>query len=294
MKPLTIAVHNGTFHTDDVFACAVLALVYKERGVDIIRTRDEACITAAECAVDVGGVYDEAMLRFDHHQKGGAGVRENGIPYASFGLVWHRYGAQLSGSEVCAHRIDERLVQGIDAFDNGYDTESTQDAVHMYSCGEIISSLRPTWQENTSMDQLFLDAVALAKNVLIRCIAHAKAYTEATLHIQSAYENASDKRSIELEKEYPGWAETLQHYPEPLFVYYQRENGGWGAKAVPQTKHSFAVRKPFPEAWAGLRDEALQQITGVPDALFCHNGRFIVAAGSKDGIVRLVTQAIAH
>jgi uncharacterized UPF0160 family protein len=36
---------------------------------------------------DIGGEYEEENNLFDHHQKGGAGVRENGVQYSSFGLV---------------------------------------------------------------------------------------------------------------------------------------------------------------------------------------------------------------
>ena len=41
---------------------------------------------SADIVIDVGGQYDPDAGRFDHHQRGGAGERENGIPYSSFGL----------------------------------------------------------------------------------------------------------------------------------------------------------------------------------------------------------------
>lgn len=313
--PVTVAVHNGTFHTDDVFACATLSLVYGDE-MTIIRTRDEERITQATIAVDVGGIYDQELLRFDHHQKGGAGVRDNGVPYASFGLVWRSFGQHIASSAEHAQYIDELLVQGIDARDNGYEgvgvaggaTSSEENTIHHYSIGEIISAFRPTWQEvdaaqagvhdgvqKNSDDILydaFMEAVTIAKRILLRIITQAQAYTAASAHIHSAYEQATDKRVITLEREYPGWQEVLQQYPEPLYIIYQREQGGWGAKAVAVSQESFATRKPFPESWAGLRDEALQQVTGVSEALFCHNGRFIVTARSKDAIVALVQKAL--
>ena len=299
---LSIAVHNGTFHTDDVFACATLSLAYLDRDIEITRTRDEAIIAAAHIVVDVGGVYDPETQRFDHHQKGGAGVRDNGVPYASFGLVWRQYGQQLAGSAEHANFIDEALAQGIDAMDNGYEPAAPQPAglanggpaqpLRQYAVGEIISGLRPTWQEATDIDEAFMEAVNLAMGILSRMIAHAKAYSEAAHRIEQAYAEAADKRIIMLDREYPGWQEALQQHPEPLYIAYEREHGGWSAKGVPIAQGSFALRKPFPEAWAGLRDEALQEATGVEDAIFCHNGRFIVAAGSKDGIVRVINKSL--
>ena len=59
------------------------------------RTRDEERITKADYVFDVGGIYDPSINRFDHHQPGGAGKRENDIPYAAFGLVWKTYGPIL-------------------------------------------------------------------------------------------------------------------------------------------------------------------------------------------------------
>ena len=58
----------------------------------------------------MGGRSDPATGDFDHHQKGGAGERENGIRYASFGLVWREHGEALAGGAEAAAAIDERLV----------------------------------------------------------------------------------------------------------------------------------------------------------------------------------------
>ncbi len=62
--------------------------------LQIVRTRDEALLAAADVRVDIGGRSDPASGDFDHHQRGGAGERANGIRYASFGLVWRHHGAR--------------------------------------------------------------------------------------------------------------------------------------------------------------------------------------------------------
>ena len=110
-KQMRIVTHSGGFHADDAFAVAAL-LLYREKtaGIaEVVRTRDPAVIAGGDFVVDVGGEYDEARNRFDHHQPGGAGVRPNGVPYASFGLVWKKFGAALSGSVAIAERIDARI-----------------------------------------------------------------------------------------------------------------------------------------------------------------------------------------
>ena len=292
MKSLVIATHDGTFHADDVFAAATLSLAYPDQELEIMRTRDEAKIATADVVIDVGGVYDPSTFRFDHHQKEGAGVRYNNIPFASFGLVWNTYGVTLAGSPENAQFIDEKLVQAIDAHDNGLTSASSENGVHPYSIGEALSTFRPTWEEGRSNDEAFLQAVTVALSVLTRIIAHTKSYAKSVGFIEEAYRMAPDKRVIKLERDYPGWKEILSSYPEPLYVLYQREDENWSAKAVPIDPTSFTVRKPFPESWAGLRDRELKKVTGVPGASFCHNGRFIVVAKSYTGALQLINIAL--
>src|SRR3990167_8310800 len=86
MKKIVVT-HSGNFHTDEVFACAVLSLL-NDGNIEVIRSRDSEVWATGDYVVDVGGEYNSERGRFDHHQEGGAGVRPNGIPYSSFGLVW--------------------------------------------------------------------------------------------------------------------------------------------------------------------------------------------------------------
>lgn len=293
MKSLTIVAHDGTFHTDDVFACATLSLVFKDREVEIVRSRDEMIINDADIVVDVGGMYDSAKGRFDHHQKGGAGARDNGIPYASFGLVWKEYGAMLTQNEESAKFIDEQLVQGIDGADNGVLNKVSDNGVYCYTVIDIISALRPTWEESQNMDDAFMEAVNVASGILERMTAHTKSYVNAQALLEKAYKEAIDKHIINIGKEYPGWYEVMAGHPETLFVIYQRSDGNWSAKATRDNPMDFAVRKAFPKAWAGLRDEELQEVSGVNDAIFCHNDRFIVVARTRAGVVALAEKAIS-
>jgi uncharacterized UPF0160 family protein len=119
MAKTKIVTHSSKFHTDDIFAVATLILVLGEENIEVVRSRDPEVIKTGDYVVDVGGEYNLDTKRFDHHQKGGAGQRENGIPYASFGLVWKHFGTQVSGSEEVMKRIDQQLVQPVDAGDNG-------------------------------------------------------------------------------------------------------------------------------------------------------------------------------
>lgn len=302
MTKKSIVVHNGGFHADDVFGVATLFLaieknllpgIVKEQ-VEVIRTRDEAVIAKGDIVLDVGGIYDEKTHRFDHHQAGGAGVRKNGIPYASFGLLWRKFGRALTGSAEAAVQVDRRLVQTVDGPDNGVSiSKSLFKDVYPFSMGDMIMSFNPSWKESdTKDDEYFLKAVAVAKTILSREIVFAQDYIEAGLEVIKNYQQSADKRIIILEKAMP-FQEFLMEFPEPLIVIYPNEaSNTWHAKCVQADRDLFTNRKPFPTAWAGKRDEELASITGVADAVFCHNKLFLVVAKTKEGAIQLARLAL--
>jgi uncharacterized UPF0160 family protein len=287
---MKVATHPGNFHADDVFAVAVLQLVHSE--LEVVRTRDAV---DADVRVDIGGRSDPATGDFDHHQRGGAGERANGIRYASFGLVWREFGAALAGSEDAATAIDERLVQGVDANDTGQNISTALvDGIRPMTVSGVIAGLNAHWDEEwtpAEEDARFLEAVALARGILEREIAGAKAYRRGLDIVRGAIEAAADPRLIELDRKAP-WHETVvTTAPEALYVVYPKSDG-WGMQAVPKALGEFANRKDLPEAWAGHADADLAAITGVPDAMFAHTKRFYASARSREGILALARQAL--
>jgi len=294
-KKIIIVTHDGVFHSDDVFAVAALLITLEKAPVvvNIIRTRDADEIRKADFVVDVGSDYDESRNRFDHHQIGGAGVRQNSIPYASFGLVWKKFGKDISGSEDVVSVVDRILVAPIDAYDAGVDLfKSILPDVLPYSIDDYIHDLRPTWQEDPlSVDKRFLEAVAFGRKVLEREVACAKAFVDAKTIVEKAYQESPDKRLVLLDSFYP-YEETLAVFPEPLFVVSPRLDGSWNVKSVRDDLASFKNRKDLPESWAGKRDAELAGITGVSDAIFCHTARFLAVTKSKEGALKLAKIAI--
>lgn len=146
-----IVTHSGNFHTDEVFACAVLSLLH-DGNVEVVRSRDPEVWATGDYVVDVGGEYDPVRGLFDHHQVGGAGKRENGIPYSSFGLIWKEYGEKLCGGAYQVRYIDEKLVQPVDAADNGISTfDLTEKKIFPYLLHHVVTAFRPTWREESEV-----------------------------------------------------------------------------------------------------------------------------------------------
>lgn len=295
-KPRVIT-HIGSFHADDVFACATLSLLLKDR-IKIIRTRDEEIIKTGDYVVDVGGIYDPDTNRFDHHQREGAGERSNGIPYASFGLVWKKFGKELCGSQEIADMIDQVLVQPIDASDSGVDiSKPIFEGTEEYSMGVLVSSFRPTWQEDISADKTFPKALKLAKEILLNEIKRSKAAFEAHKVVTDAYNKATDKRLIIIEESIrrEDIVATLVNFPETLFgVYPNKHKEYWQVVGIKKILESFELRKKLPKAWAGLGDEELAKASGVADATFCHRDLFLTAAKSKEGALKLAQLAVEN
>jgi len=287
MNDKTIVTHNGNFHADDVFSVAALKNIFS--SFNLIRTRDLTVISQADIVIDVGGEYNPDTGRFDHHQRGGAGERENGIPYSSFGLIWQKYGLEIcQGNQEIADSVDAGLVSTIDAIDCGH-VEGVSKGI---SLSQTISMFNPTWQEDSHFDDCFDEAVDFASRVLTRFIASASGGINAKEIVASAIENASDPRVIVLEK-YTPWKRTVHALSDKaLYMIYPSETGQWRIQTVPAELGSFEDRKPLPKAWAGLSDEALQKVTGIEDAMFCHNGLFIAGTKSFEGTMKMAAMAL--
>jgi uncharacterized UPF0160 family protein len=270
-----------------------LLLEKKGESFEIIRTRDPEIIKNGDYVFDVGGIYDEKLNLFDHHQTSFKDKREDGILYSSFGLVWKKFGKELTGSEKIAKLVDGRLAAPVDAYDNGFDLVENKYDVSPYLIQHFFLSMRPTWMEkDITNDEMFLKCVEIAKVILTREIIQARDSVLAEESVILIYQNTQDKRIIVLDKSYP-YEEILDNFSEPLFVVYPRTSDDfWGVKAARTDPKTFKNRKDFPANWAGLRDEELQKIAGVPDAVFCHRGLFMAVAKSKEGAIELAQKAL--
>lgn len=285
----TILTHSGSFQADDIFAVAILILAIGEAKV--VRTRDKDQIITADYVVDVGMVYDPVKNRFDHHQPGGAGERPNGIPYASCGLVWKKFGETLAGGKEEADLIDTNLMQPLDAHDNGVAIADYRfKNIRTYSIIDFLYSFLPSLHESEeSLYRIFMDLVAIAKDLLAREIAKAKGLIIGEAKVREALETSPDKRILVLSEELP-WRRVLSDKPEVMFVVYPRNDGRWGVRAIQDA--GFVSRWPLPVAWAGKTGKDLEEITGVPDAIFCHRALFMAVAETKDGALALAKIAL--
>lgn len=288
---MKVVTHNDRFHADDVCAMATLRILFGNQITEVIRTRDEKIIESADIVFDVGSIYDPEKNRFDHHQTEGAGQRENGIPYASFGLVWKKFGAKICGSQEVANMIEKKFVQVIDAGDNGFSiTRPMLPDVESYGVHNICASFGSTWKEEDDFDKSFFEVVDMIEKILKREIKVAQDKAEAFPLIEKAYQESADKKIIVLDQYYP-WKDVLPKHKEIIYVVSPSKDGRqWRAEAVQE--EGFVSRKDFPKEWAGLRGEELEKISGVKGAMFCHRALFLAVADSKESAIQLAKIAL--
>lgn len=285
---MLIVTHNEKFHADEIFACAVLLLIFKD--AEIIRSRNEEDFKRADIRVDVGEKNNPETLDFDHHQRGGAGNRENGCPYASFGLVWKEFGSKICENEEVAEKIDRKLVQTVDALDFGYDFFTYSD-IYPYTISDMISSFNSSWEEEDNSSEAFFDLLEIAKKIIEREIIKAQSILNAKDFVKKAIKFSPSLQYLILDKNCP-WKDVIKYDEDFLYVIFPGLENKWMVQAVPDRYKSFKNKKDFPEAWAGLRSCELQKVSGVKDALFCHPNRFICGARSKEGAINLVELAL--
>jgi uncharacterized UPF0160 family protein len=292
-KKIRIVTHNGTFHVDDLLAVAVIQLIHGVEHTEVVRSRDEAVWATGDYVVDVGNVYDPTTKRYDHHQHGGAGTRENGVPYSALGLVWRHHGAQICKSKTVWEHIDKTVVTSIDLADNGIEVYSpTRPDAHPFLIHRVLVKMRPTWKEEPVFDERFMELLPMARRIIEREIISAEDEEEGEAFVRQAYESSVDKRLVVLDRVYP-WQGFLSKTPDALYVVKPKSVGtNWEVECVRSDVHGFANRKSLPESWRGYRDEDLAEKTGVSDAVFCHNAGFIAVAGSKEGALLLAQMAL--
>jgi uncharacterized UPF0160 family protein len=287
---MKIATHNGPFHGDDVMAVAALLALHPE--AQIVRTRSPEALAGCDIVVDVGGVHDPERGRFDHHQKGGAGARPNGVKYSSFGLVWAQLGAQICGDPEVARIVDEEIVQAVDALDNGQGEGDVLPGVSHATLSNVLSGFNPPWNTQQDFDSAFAEAVDFATGVIRRAIRSANGKVAARgVLARAVAEATSNGRIVVLERFAPIMEGLVDASPSALFLIFP-QGDDWLVQCVPVAGQAFSQRQSLPSEWAGLRGGDLAAVTGVQDAVFCHNGRFIGGAKSLAGALALAKLAL--
>ena len=79
-----------------------------------------------------------------------------------------------------------------------------------------------------------------------------------------------------------------------VYVIYTDQSGMWRIQCVPQDPKSFENRLSLPEAWRGVRDSALDEVTKIPGCTFVHAGGFIGGNKTREGVLAMAEAALGQ
>lgn len=271
--------HSGKFHADDVFSSALL--LYLNPQITI--TRGNRVPEGYD-----GIVFDIGRGRYDHHQRDSR-VRENGVPYAAFGLLWEELGSGILG-ETLAQRFDEEFVQPLDKNDNTGEKNEL---------ASLIGNFNPVWDETEAADGVteekrdrglsvgFLRAVQVAGMVLENKFARYRADARADEKINQVLAmqetQGGDARILVLPEFVP--CQKRLKETDTAFVIFPSNRGGYCIQSQ-KKPDSMNYKCSFPKQWLGLENEELQKATGLASAGFCHRGGFLMTVGDEADAIR--------
>ncbi|NXX67468.1 MYG1 protein, partial [Spizella passerina] len=203
-------------------------------------------------------------------------------------------------------QLYENFVEEIDAMDNGIAPAAGEPR---YALSTTLSArvghLNPRWNDpDQDTEAGFRRAMELVgTEFLQRLDFYHRAWLPARALVEEAVrrrlEVDSSGQVLELSQGGCPWKEHLFQLerelalPQPLLLVLFPDRGGqWRVQSVPTAPHSFQSRLPLPEAWRGLRDEALSELAGIPGCVFVHASGFIGGNRTREGALEMARRAL--
>lgn len=283
--PRSFGTHDGSFHADEVTACSLLLFCKRIDRTLVHRTRNPAILARCEYVCDVGGLYDPAKRRFDHHQVDYQG------PMSSAGMILLYLKEHGDIDPHFYEHLNRGLILGVDAHDNG--VARLESGVCSFS--QVISNFLPIEYEVSpeEMNQAFFKAVEFVVGYLQRLkerhiyVAECKAVVQEKMQ-GGGYAMIFDASIPWMENFFDMGGEV--HSAE--FVVMP-SGTHWKLRGIPPSMaERMQVRRPLPEHWAGLHEEALKQASGIEGAIFCHKGRFLSIWRTKEDALKALHLAL--
>ena len=293
--------HSGGFHADELMSSVILTHLFPQ--AQLRRTRDREWLKPATDKIiyDVGGDYSSEAQIFDHHQRPGP-LREDDQPFSSFGLVWKHFGRDYLAAldvpeddvEAIHAKFDAKFVLPIDLLDNGAMEPSVAGPLSILTLPSLLGSLKPVFDDTspTADDDAFFKALPIAASFVEAALRNLAAKARAEGVVLTAIANAGTSPILELPMGMPYRSALDLAEADHIMFMINPRGADWTLNGIKLSNDTFDQRADLPAAWAGLTDVALENASGVIGAKFCHNGRFIAVADSRDAILKMAELAV--
>lgn len=216
---LNVVTHNGVFHTDEVFAVALLE-VFTGKTCKVIRTRDMDLIQdhkiKGDFIIDVGGEFNGKTL-FDHHQDSSL--------KSSAGLILDYLGVSNDYPEIAD------LVEIVDNQDRGI---ARADSMHIVALvGRFNGSM-------DNQDKNFAEAVSFVKRILSSMKNDKDSLVEAQLVVEEAQEILPDILLLpEFARQWSAFINATTRSNIKRVVWFDKRQGKYIVQVPPVQPGSF-------------------------------------------------------
>jgi uncharacterized UPF0160 family protein len=240
-------------------------------------------------------------------------------------------GVEGQDRDILFEKIYTDFIEAFDANDNGINVIAAKDlekaglakqfedrgfsiasVVNRYNYGPRSANAEETKtpeakqaEENTRFEKA---SMFVGEQFRIELTDRADSWLPARTAVKAAYDGRlqydPQGRILVLPEGMP-WADHLYNFekespipagvaPQVLYVLFPEDKpeGKWRIRAVSKENGGFVNRKDLPDAWKGVRDEQLDQISGVQGCVFVHAAGFIGGNKSFDGALAMAKKAL--
>lgn len=288
---MKIVTHDGTFHTDEVFAIALIKKFITSK-VEVVRTRDENILNEAKedkniFVIDVGREYNFHKRNFDHHQREFNITWENeDVLFSSCGLIWgflKKRGYLKKFSKFTLNNIEKKLIKKIDAHDNG-------------QCFWSLSNMIKICNRDDNTEEDFNKALNIATTYLDNIFYQENHSYELHSTFRKDLQQYDDNKIfISSISNNSSFLKHLSNKTNALILIYEQKDSDdfsrWYSKAITKQKNDNGEKSIIsalaPESWRGLSDEELVLKTAMKGSIFVHKTGYLCVSKNKKTAINM-------
>jgi uncharacterized UPF0160 family protein len=251
-----------------------------------------------------------------------------GLVYLHFGkdIISQVTGLQGADRDILYEKIYTDFIEAFDANDNGINVLAPKDLEKAglekkfedrgFSIASVVNRYNygpksPTEDETktpeakqAAEDQRFNSASQfVGQQFQWELTDRANSWLPARHLVKQAFDDRfkydSQGRILVLSEGMP-WADHMYSFEKEaptsqvLYVLFPEDKpeGKWRIRAVSKENGGFENRKDLPDAWKGVRDEQLDQVSGISGCVFVHAAGFIGGNKSFDGALAMAKKAL--
>ena len=287
---------------------------------DLDMEYSEEELEKADIIIDVSQKNDDK--HFDHHSKEFTLCRENGVKYATAGLMWKKFGIDylklVSKNELnftpskqviekAFLRIDTDFMTMIDLNDNGQLTSYVQSVANATNDKEqqIVDSLNELYQASPDIpyivammnlpnqtgadqDKAFNNTVKMLRGILLNVAINALHTESGIAKVLELYQGGE---MLIMHERLPWTSAVLNNleiFKDCKIAVYPDRNMRWRVQSLPVSKaQRFKNRLSAPKEWRGLNDVELDKVTGLKNLTFIHKSGFTGGAQTYEDNLEL-------